>query len=243
MSTAIDGLSRNRDSSPASVSLSLNLTCFGSVFQANGSNPRDDLRKGFFDVEMRLPGASGAVPDPISDMEDRVDTFLEAENVTYVNLSEYLKALSIFEERKKCEVTLKHRTSLKKVEEQKGEPKVDKITVAAKTPVRAPPAIRATIKTEVKLCGLSCIREMPMDDKTSMGTTIQGQAGPNLQKMTSDMGMNCLSPAVLPDSANKKFSKPRKTFTSIVLPQEKNGSTTMTSTASGASASLKSSNL
>ena len=84
------------------MSLSLNLTNFNSAFGAAASNPKEDLRRGFFDVETRLPGKSGAVADHVTEIEDRIDNFLEAENVNYINLSEYLKALSIFEEKKKC---------------------------------------------------------------------------------------------------------------------------------------------
>ena len=54
-------------------------------------------------METRLPGKSGAASDPLVDMEDRIETFLEAEGVNYIDFSEYLKALSIYEEKKKCE--------------------------------------------------------------------------------------------------------------------------------------------
>ena len=143
MSTAVDCVSKKSvDSSPArkSVSLSLNLTNFNSVFGAATSNPKEDLRKGFFDVDTRLPGRSGAVSDPIAELEDRIDTFLEAQNVNYINLSEYLKALSLFEERKKCQVSLKIRNSSRKDEEkkEKKEPKADSVGVTMKPPARAP---------------------------------------------------------------------------------------------------------
>ena len=116
------------------MSLSLNLTNFNSAFGAVGSNPREDLRKGFFDVDTRLPGRSGAVADPMTEIEDRIENFLEAESVNYINLSEYLKALSIYEEKQKCQASLKLRTSQKKEEEQK-ELKAD---VMAKPTVRLP---------------------------------------------------------------------------------------------------------
>ena len=61
------------------------------------------MSKGLFDVETRLPGKSGAASDPLVDMEDRIETFLEAEGVNYIDFSGYLKALSIYEEKKKCE--------------------------------------------------------------------------------------------------------------------------------------------
>ena len=135
MSTAVDCISKKSvDSSPASMSLSLNLTNFNSAFGAVGSNPREDLRKGFFDVDTRLPGRSGAVADPMTEIEDRIENFLEAESVNYINLSEYLKALSIYEEKQKCQASLKLRTSQKKEEEQK-ELKAD---VMAKPTVRLP---------------------------------------------------------------------------------------------------------
>ena len=116
------------------MSLSLNLTNFNSAIGAVASNPKEDLRKGFFDVDTRLPGKSGAVADPITEIEDRINIFLEAESVNYINLSEYLKALSIFEEKKKCQFTLNILKG-KSREEQK-EPKVDSVGVQAKPIVR-----------------------------------------------------------------------------------------------------------
>ena len=109
MSTAVDCISKKSvDSSPASMSLSLNLTNFNSAFGATTSNPKEDLKNGIFDIDTRLPGKSGVVSDPtintLTAIEERIDDFFEAENVNYINFSEYLKALSIYEERKKCEV-------------------------------------------------------------------------------------------------------------------------------------------
>ena len=85
------------------MSLSLNLTNFNSAFGATASNPKEDLRNGIFDVDTRLPGKSGAVSDPLTALEDRIDDFLKDENVNYINFSEYLNALRIYEEKKKCE--------------------------------------------------------------------------------------------------------------------------------------------
>ena len=79
-----DCVSKKSNSSPGGASklslasLSLNIkNCSSAYAQATASNPKDDLKKGFFDVAIRLPGKSGAVDDPIVDTEDRIDTFLE----------------------------------------------------------------------------------------------------------------------------------------------------------------------
>ena len=65
-------------------------------------------------MAIRLPGKSGAVSDPIADIEDRIDTFFEEESINYINISEYLKALGLYEEKQKYQASHKLRQQQQK---------------------------------------------------------------------------------------------------------------------------------